>query len=389
MTPEARVSAAIGVIDQIMAGAHVGRVLTAWGRANRYAGSGDRAAIADHVYEVLRRRRSLAALGGGCSGRCLMVGLLRANGQDPAAIFSGARFAPPPLTEAERVAGQSPASDSAEDLDLPDWVLPLFRAALGAQAEAVARALSQRAEVHLRVNLARIGREDARAVLAAEGVETTPHPLSPTALTVRTGARRLRNAAPYRDGRVELQDAASQAVADMVPLTAGQSLLDYCAGGGGKTLAVAGRVRGRFFAHDAVPARMGDLPSRAERAGQTVHLLETTGLVEKAPYDTVLVDAPCSGSGSWRRDPQGKWHLTREGLDRLCVTQADILRRAADLVAPGGHLVYATCSLLDPENGDQVDRFLAGHPEFEAVAQRALTPLDGADGFFCAVLARK
>lgn len=385
MTPAARIAAAAEVLDRVLAGDPAERALTGWARGSRFAGSQDRAAVRDLVFDALRRRRSFAALGGAASGRGLMLGALRAAGSDPDALFTGEGYAPSPLTAAERAEGHAPAA-GAEALDCPDWLYPVLGAALGADTAAVLEALQHRAPVHLRVNLQRSSRAAAAAALAARGIATVPHALSPAALEVVAGARGVKADPAYLDGTVELQDAASQAVADLVPLAPGGRMLDFCAGGGGKTLAVGGRVAGRFLAHDVHPRRMADLPARAERAGLKVRCVTTGELAALARFDVVLVDAPCSGSGSWRRDPEGKWALTPAGLDAVVALQARILADAAPLVASGGALVYATCSMIDAENRDQVAAFLARHPGWTLSLQRRFTPLDGGDGFFAAVL---
>jgi 16S rRNA (cytosine967-C5)-methyltransferase len=190
-------------------------------------------------------------------------------------------------------------------------------------------------------------------------------------------------------GLVELQDAASQAVIDALPLKSGQTVLDYCAGGGGKSLALAAKAEVRLFAHDIDPGRMKDIPQRSARAGVTVTRLDTTALAKAAPFDLVLADAPCSGSGSWRRAPEAKWAFSPERLAELCAIQAQILDQAARLVAPAGVLAYATCSLLDAENADQITDFIRRAPDWRVLSQRRLTLLDGGDGFFLATLTRK
>ena len=385
MTPAARIAAAAEVLDRVLAGDPAERALTGWGLGNRYAGSRDRAAVRDLVFDALRRRRSFAALGGAATGRGLMLGAVRAAGTDPDTLFTGEGFAPPRLTAEERAGGHVPVP-GAEALDCPDWLYPVLGQSLGADRDAVLAALQTRAPVHLRVNLARADRDTARAGLAARGIETVPHPLSPGALEVVAGARAVKVDPAYLDGSIELQDAASQAVADLVPLTPGGRMLDYCAGGGGKTLAVGGRVAGRFFAHDAHPRRMSDLPARATRAGLEVRCVTTESLARLGRFDAVLVDAPCSGSGSWRRDPEGKWALTPATLAAVVALQARILDEAAALVAPGGVLVYATCSLIEAENTDQVAGFLSRHPGWTSPWQRRFTPLDGGDGFYAAAL---
>lgn len=215
-----------------------------------------------------------------------------------------------------------------------------------------------------------------------------PHPLSPTALEVLQGARRVAASRSYRDGLIELQDAASQAVADALPLAPGGRVLDYCAGGGGKALAIAARADVEVIASDADPARMRDLPARAARAGAAIRMAAQAELAALGPFDLVLCDAPCSGSGAWRRSPEARWRLTPDRLAALLKTQAAILDRAAALVAPGGVLAYATCSLLAEENAGQVARFLDRTPGWSCRRDRTLTPLDGGDGFYFAHLTR-
>lgn len=378
MTPGARLSAAIEVLDRVLAGESAEKALTNWGRASRFAGSGDRAAVRDIVYDVLRRRASSAALGGGLTGRGLVLGLCRATGQE--ALFSGEGHAPRPSAPEE--AGRTPSEE--EGLDLPGWLVPELRESLGADFVAVAQALRSRAPVFLRANLLKTDAAGAIASLAEEGIIARPHPLAKTALEVSENARKIQNSQAYRSGWVELQDASSQAVVAALPLADGMKVLDHCAGGGGKTLAMAARARIKLLAHDANPRRMADLPERAKRAGVTVSLTERPEAA--APYDLVLVDAPCSGSGSWRRDPEGKWRLTPEALDRVLATQASILDRVAPMVRAGGWIAYATCSLLHRENRGQVEDFLARHPGWRLQRNHAFTPLQGGDGFYLALL---
>jgi 16S rRNA (cytosine967-C5)-methyltransferase len=385
MTPAARAAAAIAVLDRWLAGEAAEQALTNWGRTNRYAGSGDRAAVRDLVFDAIRCRRSFAALGGSETGRGLILGGMRAAGQVPDLLFNGEGHAPAPLTPTEAAGFALP--DGLAALDCPDWLAPRLQASLGADFAAVMALLRHRAPVFLRANLRRVSRADAAAALAVEGIVAVPHPLAETALKVTENARKIRASSAYLDGLVELQDAASQAIVTALPLRDGQRVLDFCAGGGGKTLAMAALARATFTAHDADPARMRDLPARARRAGVHVRLAETRSLAPAA-FDLVLADAPCSGSGSWRRAPEAKWTLTPGRLEALCAIQTDILGRAAALVAPRGVLAYATCSMLRDENVDRVAAFLAAHPEWRLQQSLNLTPLQGGDGFFLAILTR-
>lgn len=380
MTPAARLSSAIEVLDAILLGQNPEVVLTNWGRANRYAGSGDRAAIRDHVYDALRCRASYAALGGGLTGRGLILGAVRAAGGDVAALFSGEGHAPAKVAEEP---GHPPQGYDA--LDCPAWLGPQLEAALGPDFAPVMRALQTRAPVFLRVNLARLTREAAILALAADDITAVPVAWVHTGLEVTEGARKVQTCNAYLTGLVELQDASSQAVVASLYLTPNAKVLDYCAGGGGKALALAARGA-KVWAHDAFPARMADLPVRAARAGQRIMI--TQAPIETKPYDVVLTDVPCSGSGSWRRDPAGKWALTPDRLADLTALQAQIIDEAAPLVRHGGTLAYATCSLLTEENEGQVAGFQARHPGWVLKTQRRFLPLTGGDGFFLATLTR-
>jgi 16S rRNA (cytosine967-C5)-methyltransferase len=240
MTPAARIAAVAQLLDDVLAGAPAERTLTNWARGARYAGSKDRAAVRDLVYDALRRRRSLAWIGGAESGRGLMLGLLRRQGTDPASLMTGEGHAlpPPAADEAGRDLGTAP---QAVRLDLPDWLIVPMEAALGPGLGAACEAMAARAPVTLRVNLRRTTRDPAREALGAEGIDTRPDPEVPTALHVVEGASRISGSEAYRSGLVELQDASSQAAVLRLPLRDGARVLDYCAGGGGKTLAMAHR----------------------------------------------------------------------------------------------------------------------------------------------------
>ena len=383
MTPQARLATAAELLDAIGAGRPAEQALTTWARKNRYAGSKDRAAIRDHVFDVLRRRRSCAALGGGETGRALVIGLLRAQGEDPDAWLTGQGYALPPLTAAERASGAPPEGNAA--LDIPDWLAPALRESLGAEMPAVAQALRRRAPLFLRWHEGRTTAPGAIAALAEDGIVALPHPLAPTALEVTEGARRLRQGRAWQEGLVEVQDAASQAVCAALPAGPGSRVLDYCAGGGGKALALAARGA-ELTAHDADRGRMADLPARAARARNAVQIVDTEAFSGLAPFDLVVADVPCSGSGAWRRQVEAKWRLDAATLEDLQRRQAEILDRAAGLVRAGGALAYVTCSLLRAENEDAVAAFLEARPGWRLETERRWSPLEGGDGFFLAFL---
>lgn len=386
MTPSARVQAAIVILDAIATGTPAEKALTGWARKSRFAGSGDRAAIRDHVFQALRCRRSYACLGGAETGRGLMIGALRAADMDLSEVFNGQGYGPEPLSEEE--AGQNhPPFGEGEDYDLPDWLIPLFNKSLSDEAKVISQALRQRAPVMLRVNSRATTREKAIAALAEDGITVEAHDIAPTALIVTDGPRRVAGSQAYQQGWVEVQDGSSQAAMETLEIAPGIKVLDYCAGGGGKTLALAARAQAKWLAYDADPARMKDLPARAKRAGIAVEMIEDAPA--RAPYDLVLCDAPCSGSGAWRRAPDAKWRLTPERLAELTAMQDQILSDAAKLVGEKGKLIYATCSLLEVENQDRIARFLAATPGWQMDMQRNWPVFDGGDGFFIAHLSRK
>ncbi|KRS14920.1 SAM-dependent methlyltransferase [Roseovarius atlanticus] len=384
MTPAARVQAAIEVLDAMTGWLAAEQALTRWARGARYAGSKDRAAVRDHVFSVLRTRRSCAALGGGETGRALLLGHLRAEGADPEAIFTGEGHAPTPLTADERAAGRAPTPEEARDL--PDWLWERFETALGAQADAAAQALRHRAPVCLRHNPRMKPLSQVIEILLKDGVATIPVAQVDGALHVTEGARRVAQSDAFREGHVELQDASSQAAMAALPVPDGARVLDFCAGGGGKVLALAAWHEGTWFAHDAAPDRMRDLPARAARAGAEVTLLDAEAVASAAPFDLVLCDVPCSGSGTWRRAPEAKWALTPERLHALCYTQREILEQAQAFVRPKGLLVYTTCSVLAEENAAQIEGFQAAHPGWTREDTRRWPVSDTGDGFYLATL---
>ncbi len=388
MTPAARVAAAIEILDHILAGAASEQTLTRWGRSNRFAGSKDRAAIRDHVFDGLRNLSRYAALGGAAdapTGRAVMLGAVWASGAQPADIFTGLRHAPEALSPSERLPGVIP---DASEWNLPPWLITKFQLELGPNAMDQARALSQRAPVSIRVNLNEIPREELAAQLETDGFSVRVNPLCATALTLEGTPRGVTQNAKYTNGLFEMQDAASQAVVAALPDTPRpRRILDYCAGGGGKTLALAAKyTAAKIVAHDKAADRMRDLPARAARAGVDVHTVSTIAPDTSGAFDLVLLDVPCSGSGSWRRAPEAKWRLTPEKLEDLRREQSKILETGSAYVAPGGTLAYATCSILTSENQAQVDQFLATRPGWSLRDTHTWPITADGDGFYLAVL---
>ncbi|MFV0359789.1 RsmB/NOP family class I SAM-dependent RNA methyltransferase [Tropicimonas sp.] len=384
MTPEARIAAAAGILDRYLAGEPAEKALVNWGRRSRFAGSGDRAAVRDLVFDAIRRRRSAAAAGAGESGRGLMIGLLRLSGRAPETLLTGVGHALPPLVDGEKRCS-APLTE-AEGLDIPDWLSGDLRRDLGPGYRSALECLQTRANLFLRVHARRADRESVRLLLAQEDIEAEPCTGSDAALRVTGGGRRVRNSRLFLDGLIEIQDASSQAVCDMIPVPAEGVVLDLCAGGGGKSLALAARTGRPILAHDIDPNRMRDLPERARRAGDRINCIPTRELTGHAPFPLVVADVPCSGSGAWRRQPEAKWNLTPEALDRLIGTQRAILGQAAELTRTGGALAFVTCSLLRRENEAQMEWFLGQYPGWTEKTHRRIVPSADGDGFFVAIL---
>jgi len=387
MTPASRLSAAIDILDRVLSGTPAELALTQWARGNRYAGSGDRLALRDLVYDALRRRRSAAWVGGGReTGRALVLGTLRLAGQDPAPLFTGERFAPAPMTGDDAGRALSDAPDAIR-LDVPDWLLPRLRTDLGDAADEVLEVMRHRAPVWLRVNSRRASVAAVAEALRAEGIGTRPHDHFKFALEATDNARKARSSQAFSEGLFEFQDAHSQAMTLLLGEVGGLPVLDYCAGGGGKALHLAD-LGARVTAHDADPKRMRDLPARAARARVAIATAATAALPGLGPWPLVLVDAPCSGSGTWRRDPEGKWALTPDRLAGLLEAQDSVLDAASAQVAPGGRLAWVTCSLLAAENRGRIEAFLARQRGWKGTALRQFMPGASGDGFSIEILAR-
>ncbi len=313
-----------------------------------------------------------------------MIGAVRSGGGDPGEIFHGVGHAPSPLDPDEAVCGGNPD----EAWNLPDWLREMLVTELGADhAFEQARLLSKRAPITLRANSARMSRDALRRSL--DGFDLRDNPLAPDALTVIGDGRGLSATEAFRDGLFEMQDASSQAVVAALDLPERGRILDFCAGGGGKTLAMAARTKAPVTAHDAEPARMKDLPSRAHRAGVQITVERDAGRLPPGAFDLVLLDVPCSGSGSWRRAPEAKWRLTPARLRELIETQRNILTTAQALVAPGGSLAYGTCSILPAENRAQCAWFVENFSDWQLDQQRVWSISDDGDGFFLSTMVRR
>jgi 16S rRNA (cytosine967-C5)-methyltransferase len=382
MTPGARIAAAIEVLAEIFARRRpAAEALKDWGLAHRFAGSADRAAIAGLVYDALRRRASAAWIMGEDAPRAVVLGMLRLerglHAEAIATLFDGSRYAPPALTEAERARLTSATLDGAPPHvigDYPEWLDPYLARVFGAERAEEGAALAARGPLDLRVNTLKAGREKAAQALAEYAPEPTRW--SPWGLRIRLAADAkapaIQAEPAFIKGLVEIQDEGSQLAALLAGAKPSEQVVDLCAGGGGKTLALAAAMqnKGQIYATDDDKRRLAPIHARLERAGvRNTQVRTPRGSADvvgdlKDRMDCVLIDAPCTGIGTWRRNPDAKWRLRPGALKERLKEQVEVLDRAAGLVKPGGRIVYATCSLLEEENGDQVRAFLGRHGEF-------------------------
>ena len=383
-----RLAAAIEVLEDIaLRRRPAADALKDWGLSHRFAGSGDRAAIGNIVYDALRRKRSAGWLFDAETPRALGFGaLLLQWNLTPEGLnvaLEGDRFAPPPLSDDElHMAATRRLEDAPAEIraDLPDWCAPLFQDAFGAGWVEEAAGLSARPPLDLRVNTLKAGRD--RILTELSGLGAAPTRLAPNGIRIPPidGSGRHPNvqAEPaFQKGWFEVQDEGSQVVATLAGAAAGMQVLDYCAGAGGKTLALSAAMdnKGQIFAYDSEKQRLAPIFDRLRRSdNRNVQVVskaaELHGL--EGQMDIVLVDAPCTGSGTWRRRPDAKWRLAQKQLDVRIGEQTAILDAAKSYVKPGGRLVYITCSVLPAVNAGQIDAFLAREPSFVPVDHQGL-----------------
>ncbi len=429
MKPAAHTAAAIEVLADLDAHHRpAADALKDWGRSHRFAGSKDRAQIASLVYDVLRKRASLAWHMGAETPRALVLGALAiARGMDADAItaaFADSPHAPEALSASERTALASGNLDDAPDWvrgDYPQWLDPHLARVFGEDRAAEGAALAERAPLDLRVNTLKTTRENALAELEHLGAEPTPHAPSGIRIPLLADGRGppVQTEPAFINGLVEIQDEGSQIAALMANAKPGDRVIDLCAGAGGKTLALSAAMNnsGRIFAHDRDIRRLKPLYERAERAGvqnievRSPHRAQDVLADLADTADLVVIDAPCTGIGTWRRNPDAKWRLRADALETRKKEQDSVLANAARLVKPGGRIAYITCSLLADENEDRLQSFRTVHTDFvplpakdalEASGLNALAPhimadgtalmltprRSGTDGFFVALMQR-
>ncbi len=419
MTPSARLQAAIEILEALEhTGKPADRFVRDWFRTRRYAGSKDRAAVGERVFGVLRQRGALMWRMESEAPRALVIGSLAAEGLDRTAIealFDTSKYGPAVLDAPERARLAAPR-DGAPPLwaqgEFPAFLEAELTRSLGSNLLDEMRAMAERAPIDLRVNTLKATRDEVRAELREAGFAAEPTPYAPHGLRIlqHQGAAALSRLHAFLAGRFEFQDEAAQIASLLCAAKPDERILDLAAGAGGKALALAAEMhnRGLIVARDNDPLRLAQLAPRATRAGVTIIREEAAGAeMPEQSFDVVFVDAPCTGSGAWRRQPEQKWRLTPERLAELQTLQDQLLDEAAR--AAPRRIVYATCSLLACENEDRVSAFLARHPGYVirpaaefwrevtsatpppglAEIFRATPRTTGTDGFFVAVLIRR
>ena len=428
MKPAAQILASSELVDEIISRATpADRLMANYFRSRRFIGSKDKAAISEAVYSVLRNRLAfeylLESLELPLTGRYLLAIFLLQQGTDIQQMYNGEQYSPTRLSASAKAKlaeldpqGELDSAPQHVRLNVPQWLEAKLKDALGGGYSREMELANDRATTDIRVNTLKISRDDLQSVLQQEGYETEATVLSPWGLSFksRVGLFGLKS---FNQGLYEVQDQGSQVLAMISGVKAGDTVVDFCAGAGGKSLAMSAMMenKGSLYACDVHTKRLANLAKRAKRAG--VHNIRTHVLSSendkwvkkhRSRADVVLVDAPCSGTGTWRRSPDSRWNLQPQNLDNLVSLQQSILQSASRLVRPGGRLLYATCSLLLEENENQVRHFLDHNDDFSLGSTVLPEPLtantelisinnsqlrmspavSGTDGFFVAVLHR-
>lgn len=377
----------IEILDTYLDEAKINFVLRKWAIKHRFAGSSDRRKIKDIIFDIIRQKKSCEHVGGGFSGRNLLIGYLKLKGTELSSVFDNSKFGPKELTIKEQNINVDFSNlSNIYELDFPSWLIPILRRSLQSEFNNVVKALRNRSHVQLRVNLKKISRLNAIKKLKKNNIECEINELCSTALNVLSGAQHILTSPCFENGFVELQDAGSQLVSELIEINYNDKVLDMCAGAGGKSLAIScgAELDATYFAWDVNFDRMKDIDARSKRAG--VKIEKVIKLSSKSFYNKIIIDAPCSGSGSWRRDPEGKWRLDEDILENYVKTQKELILKGLKLLAPRGQILYITCSILDIENGKLIDDLISSVLSLRLVRSISLVPSSKSDGFYGAVL---
>ena len=398
MTPGARVSAVIEILDNYLVKKSDTRLVNNWFRNNRFAGSKDKQVIRDLVYKCLRYKLSFywpfKQAGLLLSGRTIVLGMLKISNHCFKEIFDGKQYSPKDLTDSEKIvlSNFDKSLDSAPafvKFNFPEFLENSLKESFGHSFEKNLSALSNRADLFIRLNCIKANIGVVVNSLKDDGIVVERIPNCKNSLKVIGNKSKFNRSMAYLSGQVEIQDIHSQLAVEFIDPKKNTKVLDFCAGAGGKTLAIGSITRGNaeYFVYDKSKTKLPNLKARCQRAGVKIKILNLKKTSQKNDkFDLVVADVPCSGTGVWRRNPGNKWLMTQEKLGAIIADQKKILNNAAKFVKNGGRLAYITCSVLRNENQDQVNWFLSSEKAFSFQADRVLPPIDGGDGFYVSIL---
>ena len=395
-----RAVAAINILDDYLKGYPLEKALKQWFKKNRFAGSNDRRNIRDLVFDILRKRLILyypfQINEYVENGRILVLSylFLYKKGSFSLEDIKENKYLSPPINSNEliilnninRLVKKAPKNIS---LNYPDFLEEKLSQSLGNNFNVIMELFLKRAPVYLRINQNKINIKEAKNKLENQGILSEICPSSKYALKVLSGEKFIKNSSPYQLGEVELQDLSSQLTTELVQISSGKKILDFCAGSGGKALAIASRLRNKadIFAYDLNNLKYKDLIYRANKAGANITILDSKQLIKyRNFFDIVFVDAPCSGTGTWRRDPKIKWELNDQKLTLLTKNQYSIVKQACSYLKNGGFLIYVVCSLLEDEGDLIIRKYLLHHKNYSKIKSGIFHPINASDGFYFSVL---
>ena len=395
-----RAAAAINILDDYLKGYPLEKALKQWFKKNRFAGSNDRRNIRDLVFDILRKRLILyypfQINEYVENGRILVLSylFLYKKGFFSLEDIKENKYLSPPINNNEliilnninRLVKKAPKNIS---LNYPEFLEEKLSQSLGNNFNAIMELFLKRAPVYLRINQNKINLKEAKIKLENQGIFSEICPSSNYALKVISGEKLIKNSSSYQLGEVELQDLSSQLTTELIQISSGKKILDFCAGSGGKALAIASRLRNKvdIFAYDLNNLKYKNLIYRTNKAGANITIIDSNQLIKyKNFFDIVFVDAPCSGTGTWRRDPKIKWELNDQKLTLLTKNQYSIVKQACSYLKNGGFLIYVVCSLLEDEGDLIIRKYLLHHKNYSKVKSGIFHPINASDGFYFSVL---